>query len=651
MKKQILLILVLIFNFKLQSQVGKNYVLMVNATAESDGITLTWKAQSFSGSYIIYKRDQLSNYNWGTAIATLPSSATSYKDLTATPGKSFDYRIIKTDGTNILSGGYIYAGNELKEVPYKGGIVLMIDSTYISSLQFEIARLESDLINEGWNVSKLYIGRKEIVTDVKNKLRNHIINWNKPTTSLLILGHVPVPYSGGFTGDGSNWPPPDGHVEGLGNHTGAWPCDAYYGELDGEWTDSDIIMLTGNDPRNHNNQYDGKFDQTKLPSKIELEVGRIDLYNMPAFGLSDVELTKRYLNRNHLWRTGQIQSIERGLIDDNYTGLSLSATGYNNFSAFFPIDSVYNNKDYFTELRNQNYLWSFGCGGGSYTSCNGIGVTNDFKNDSLKNIFTIMSGSFFGDWDVTNNILRAPLCKNALANFWGGIPKWYIHTMALGKHIGYGARESQNNTTFYLNGGFNGSDNKIHIALMGDPTLCNRHLPPTTGLKAISQNKIVKLTWNKSSGNFDGYALYKLDSSTNTYYRVNNKIITDTFYNDSMNFHTGNYLYVVKTIKKEITASGSYFNVGAGSMASVSHINSLSNNTYIQLKVYPNPTQGAVTIEGSYKNINLYDMQGRELFFQIQDNQLDIKSLEKGIYILKIINQYNQEITTPIIKQ
>lgn len=649
--KKILLILLLTLNFKLHSQVGKNYVLMVNALAEPDGITLSWKAQSFSGSYIIYKRDQLSNYNWGNAIATLPSTATSYKDLTATPGKSYDYRIIKTDGTNILSGGFIYAGNELKEVPYKGGVVLMIDSTYINSLQFEISRLETDLTNEGWNVNKLYIGRKEIVTDVKNKLRNHISNWNKPTTTILIIGHVPVPYSGGFTGDGSNWPPPDGHVEGVGNHTGAWPCDAYYGELDGEWTDSDIIMLTGNDSRNHNNQYDGKFDQTKLPSKIELEVGRVDLFNMPAFGLSDIELTKRYLNRNHLWRTGQIQCIERGLIDDNFTGLSLSATGYNNFSAFFPIDSVYNNKDYFTELRNQNYLWSFGCGAGSYTSCSGIGVTNDFKNDSLKNIFTIMSGSFFGDWDVSNNILRAPLCKNALVNFWGGIPKWYIHTMAMGKHIGYGTKESQNNTTFYLNGGFNASDNKIHIALMGDPTLCNRHLPPVKGLTSNSQSKIVKLKWNKSNGIFDGYAIYKLDTSNNTYYRVNNKIVTDTFYNDSMNFHSGNYLYVVKTIKKEITASGSYYNVGAGSMASVAHINSLSSLTQSQLKVYPNPTQNVINIEGKYLNINLYDMQGREISIIVNNNQIDLKALDNGIYILKVVNQFNQEITTPIIKQ
>ena len=85
--------------------------------------------------------------------------------------------------------------------------------------------------------------------------------------------------------------------------------------------------------------------------------------------------------------------------------------------------------------------------------------------------FTILAGSFFGDWDITNNFLRAPLCKTSLASFWGGIPKWYVHTMALGKHIGYGARTSINNQAFYFNGQFNNAHYLVSNALMGDPYL------------------------------------------------------------------------------------------------------------------------------------------------------------------------------------
>ncbi len=652
MKKILLFLLLINFIFSIHSQVGKTQTLMINATAATDGITLNWKAETFSGDYRVFKRTNLQLYNWGTQLAVLPSTATSYKDVSATAGKAIEYLIVKTNGTNALAYGYIYAGNNLKETHYKGGIVLVVDSTFIGVLDNEINRYENDLKVEGWQVTKIYAGRNEKPTTVKTRLKNHVNNRTKPTTTVFLIGHIPVPYSGGFTGDGSNWPPPDGHVEGVGNHTGAWPADAYYGDLNFDWADTDITMTTGAETRNHNIPGDGKFDPTKLADTVELEVGRLDLFNMTSFPQNEITLTKNYFNRNHLWRTQQYTAIERGLIDDNFTGFSISAVSWHNFSAFFPIDSVINTKDYFTEMSKNSYLWSFGSGAGSYTSCNGIGTTNSFVTDSLKNVFTMLAGSFFGDWDVQNSFLKAPLCKNALASFWGGIPKWYVHTMAMGKHIGFGTKESQNNNTFYYSGNFNGSANEIHIALMGDPTLCNRHLPPTKGLTAISNNKIVKLNWQKANGNFDGYAIYKLDTLNNAYTRVNNQIITDTFYNDSNNFYTGNYTYVVKTIRKETTASGTYFNVGGESRANVSHTNSISKITNPQILVYPNPTKDFIQIKDeNYTFAALIDMQGREMIVNVNNNILDLTSLPSGIYILRLTNKQNQETTLPIIKQ
>jgi hypothetical protein len=561
--------------------------------------------------------------------------------------------LVAANGNNAVALGYIYAGNELKEVPYKGGILLVIDSTYMNPLNSEISQLKNDLNSEGWNVSSIYVGRNSTPPSVKLRIISAINTTIHPTTTALLLGHIPVPYSGGFTGNGSNYPPPDGHVEGSGNHTGAWPADVYYADLNGIWEDFFVDLSTGNQTRHHNVPADGKFDPTKLPSGLELEIGRVDLYDLPAFGVSDTVLLRNYLNRNHMWRTGQISAVERGVIDDNFTGLNLASTGWANFSSFFPIDSVVA-KDYVTELKSKSYLWSYGCGAGSYTSCNGVGNTNSFVNDSLQHIFTILAGSFFGDWDIKNSFLRAPLGRSALASFWGGIPKWYVHTMGLGKHLGYGTRITQNNNGFYFTGQFNYSDSSVHIALMGDPTLCNRHLPGVVNLKATSASKRVSLTWDKSVGTFDGYAVYRLDTANNIYTKVTNYLITDNFYIDSNNYFTGNYRYVVRTIKKETTASGSYYNLGGGSYADVAHTNSLKGQSKHTLSFYPNPTLGKINfnVEGM-KDFVLYDMAGRMYPVQHQEGEqsIDIRNVPAGNYILRCKDANGYEISAPIIKQ
>ena len=54
---------------------------------------------------------------------------------------------------------------------------------------------------------------------------------------VLLLGHVPVPYSGNIA--------PDHHYRPTGNgltptHQGAWPADIYYGDMVGAWTDTTV---------------------------------------------------------------------------------------------------------------------------------------------------------------------------------------------------------------------------------------------------------------------------------------------------------------------------------------------------------------------------------------------------------------------------
>ncbi|MDP1726988.1 MAG: T9SS type A sorting domain-containing protein [Bacteroidota bacterium] len=647
MKKNILLISAFLLVFSAFAQLSKTQTVMLSASSVSGGLLLKWPQESFSGSYKIFKRVSLAVEDWGSLpLVTLASTANSFLDSTVLEGTGAEYRIDKLVGISTQAFGVIYAGNKLAEPTRFQSIILLIDSNYLVPLSAELQRLKSDLESEGWLPILSYAGRSQTPKQIRDKIKTICGGSKTPVKTLFIVGHVPVPYSGYFSGAGTA-PPPDGHVEGSGNHTGAWPADVYYGELDEEWTDQWVNCSTGASSRNHNTPGDGKFDDTKIPGDVDLEVGRVDFYDMPTFVKSDTVLLKNYLNRNHNWRTGLLTSTTRALIDDNFTSLNLASTGYGNFSALIPYDSIFYNRDYFPSQKNGSYLWSFGCGAGSYTSCSGVGSTGNFNNDSFNNIFTILSGSFFGDWDSKNNFLRAPLAISSLASFWGGIPKWYVHHMAMGMNIGYGTRLSQNNTTFYFNGNFNAAYKSVHIALMGDPTLRQNNLNPPTQLSAASLNKNVNLKWSPSTGNKDGYNVYKIDLDNN-YQKVNSQIITDTFFVDTKNYFTGTYKYAVKSVKLTTTASGTYYNVSGAAFATVSHVNGVDKieNAHLNIRVFPNPSQSVFNIvtgaeHKQISGLNISDLSGKTILYLNDENRLSDNSIQfnldfaqSGIYIL-----------------
>ena len=153
--------------------------------------------------------------------------------------------------------GYIYAGIDLPAIEQRGTILLVSESTIGNSLQNEIDQLKTDCIMDGWKVKELLVSASEPVTSVKNSIRN--IWQNTPDlNALYLLGNVPVPYSGDIF--------PDTHTE----HRGAWAADAYYGELNGNWTDNTVNRTTAFFELNHNVPGDGKFDQDAILSLIHI---------------------------------------------------------------------------------------------------------------------------------------------------------------------------------------------------------------------------------------------------------------------------------------------------------------------------------------------------------------------------------------------
>lgn len=617
MKKLLITLLFLSVSAIGFAQVGKTSTVMVTVTPNSDGtITLNWPSATFTGNWQIFKRKTMNDAWPSSATATLASSLNTWKDASFKSGESWEYALYQVNGSNqAIAIGNVYAGNKTTEIPSFGSMILLIDSNFIKPLSSEINILKNDLAANGWLVYTLYAGRNEKPNVVRDRVKSKFQSLTPAPRSLYILGHVPVPYSGMFRNIDSAYAcayPPDGHIEGSGNHTGAWPADLYYADIDGSYTDNNGPVKTGGDSRNWNLPGDGKYDQCKVAEEVLMEVGRVDLAKMPVFGQSDTLLVRKYLNRAHLWRKDSLSYVERGLIDDNFTGLILARTGWLTLNCMIPKDSIFNNRDYFTSQNKENYLWSYGCGAGSYTSCSGIGVTSDFNPAKFNNIFTALAGSFFGDWDVNNSLLRAPLGCGSLCSFWGGIPTWFTHYMGLGMPIGHAARYTQNSKIQ----DFNGSENDVNIALMGDPTMRVRNVPSAGKLNVADVSSKVQLNWGKAKGKFDGYCVYRVDSSTNTWTRVNASIITDTFYTDAANWVSGKYKYAVRAIRLETNPSGSWYNLGAASFGWINHVNAISRLDAMEVKVYPNPNSGSVTIALSEAangavSIAVTDMAGR----------------------------------------
>jgi hypothetical protein len=222
--------------------------------------------------------------------------------------------------------------------------------------------------------------------------------------------------------------------------------------------------------------------------------------------------------------------------------------------------------DYFSTMADQSYLWSHGNGGGSFSSANGIGNSVDFASSSLKSVFTMMFGSYFGDWDSANNFLRSTIASGStLTNAWSGRPHWQFHHMAMGANIGYSALWAYNDNQYTTNYG----KRFVHIALMGDPTLRMHTIAPPTNLQITENSGNVDLTWTASTDNVLGYHMYRKENSSSVFQRITSDIVSNTSFTDiDVNAQT-TYHYLVRAIILEETPSGSYYNLSHGIFDSV----------------------------------------------------------------------------------
>lgn len=540
--------------FVATAQSVPDYAVRVSAVVQTNpaGITLSWLANAQATNCTLYRKTRDAT-SWGTATA-LATNATSYVDSNVSVGSAYEYRISRTawtGKTNYSSEGYLYAGIGVPLVQSRGKVVLVVDNTVAPSLTMELARLQLDLVGDGWTVLRHDVARNDPVPSIKNLLKADYNADPGNVKAVFLFGHVPVPYSGDIY--------PDGHT----NHWGAWPADVYYGELNSTWTDSAVNDVSAADTRNRNVPGDGKFDQSLIPSAVELQVGRVDLANLPAFPLSEVELLRQYLNKNHNFRHAFIAAERRGLIDDHFGvfgGEAFAVSGWRNFAPCFAATNTFAG-DWLTTLNTQSHLWGYGCGSGTYTGAGGVASTSDLARKDPRVVFTMLFGSYFGDWDSPNNFLRAQLATPTwtLASAWAGRPHWMFHHMALGETLGFSTRVTQNNSTTYA---ANLAERWVHIALMGDPTLRLHAVAPPSALTVVTNGAGgVRLTWNAPAEEVAGYHVYRAATASGPFTRLNSALLTVTNYTDPQ---VSSNLYMVRSVKLEVSASGSYYNASQG---------------------------------------------------------------------------------------
>jgi hypothetical protein len=547
--------------------------VMVSATVQASPatVTLAWPVYSGATGYSVFRKLR-SGTSWGSAIANPTGTSTGYTDSGVSAGNLYEYRVQRSASTG-TAYGYVCTGIAVPATEYNGRMVLLVDNTVSTALTAELTQLENDLKADGWSVVRHDVSPSATVTSVRTLVAADYNADPANTKAVYVVGHVPVPYSGDVA--------PDGHDD---QHKGAWPADGYYGEVNGTWTDNTVNNTTGWAP-NVNVPGDGKFDQDNFPNTVELQVGRVDFNDMPTFTNTAVQRLSFYLNKAHQYKIKSYTPVTRAIIFDHLTDIQepLAGSAFMTFNGLVGAANVtdlpYSTVPWLQDLvNNQSYLWTYGSGGGLLGNDNGtltfyytdkIATTPAMAgSQQWGGVFNMMFGSYVGDWNVRDNVMRAMLANGkALTNVFAGQPNWFFHPMSMGENIGNSVRMSMNNTTLYVpqNGGASSTGPRIAMGLLGDPSLRAFYLAPPSSLVVSNSGGNAAFNWSAAEGTPDGYHVYRLDA-TGVPTRVNTNLITGTSFTSTQAFLAGTQ-YMVRAVKLQTPVGGSYTNLSMGVLA------------------------------------------------------------------------------------
>lgn len=157
----------------------------------------------------------------------------------------------------------------------------------------------------------------------------------------------------------------------------------------------------------------------------------------------------------------------------------------------------------------------------------------------------------------------------------------------------------------------------------------------------INEN-IAVLTWNAPENTegviLSGYNLYRGEE------KLNETPITETEYRDE-NLENGTYIYKLSAVYEHCVSNST-----TPVTLIINGINDLQIPTF---NLFPNPTNGKVSIEGKgLTRVELHDIQGRKLteYNNLNNNvQIDVSPYENGTYFLKLYAENNITVTKRLV--
>jgi len=615
-----------------QNDFDVNQSVKMTATTTANQTTVTWISDPGTTSYDLYRRTDGAG-QWQLLLENLSPQDTSYADDQSLPGQTTEYRVDKFTTEGVDGFGYVLAGFARRAVHHQGYLLVVLSAATELQIANDLNAYLEVLESDGWTVQTLTVDASGSSASVKEAMLARRPGF--PYTAVLLLDDVPIAFSGDIN--------PDAHAD----HKGAWASDVFYGDLDGHWTDSIVNNSSAATPVNHNVPGDGKWDQSFLPSDVEVAVGRVDFRNLPFFATDRYELLRNYLRKNIAYRTKGFTPVLRAAMRNHnpWTG-ALGQNGIRNFSPLVGPDSI--SYDTWDEVFTDSYLWYYGAGGSNVRNPQSwVFAVADFRA-----VFTLWFSSYVGDYGLENNFMKASLASgDVLTAGWAGAPHWHLHRMALGETIGDAALLTQNNDTTYTADYF---PRGVHINLLGDPTLKSYVAAPPHSLLADELADRTILTWSDDNTTGRSYFVYRRPAATTEYELLNNEALTEPEYSDTTRLSSVSYDYLVRAQELETTPSGSFYNLSAGIKTSTS-TTAVDDNTYrAGFEVYPNPASNWLRIRSDQPVTELFlrDASGRTVLRQSTSNttqlQVALPRLAGGIYFLQAILEDGRMVSSKL---
>jgi len=568
--------------------------LWVEPQEDSAALHLRWRARPEISFRV---RRRAAGASAWTVLATNWTSW-AYTDTQVTPGQRYEYVINDEKSGARDAFRYLPAGLNLDAVPNQGRVLLLVDRTLARNLSRELDQLHQDLLAEGWQPERQLAPRHldrewshnpPLIEQVRRQVADTYAQPGSPLRALYLIGHVVVPHSGYYR--------PDGHA------ARPFPADGYYGDVKrgtNDWTDvrnyrSGPLKLSGPPPV-PNEAGDGVFDQNSYPSAVEVAVGRVDFANLPTFTenppsgarrVSEIELTRRYLEKAHRYRRGQLRFPARVTFHHPPPTLPgpLAAAQLplrNARSWFGDAPWLVENVDPFRAGRARRYLLASVAGYGGYAHVGGAPegrwTTADLAQPRLAPQVAIhfIDGSYLGDFNlvsrpVRNTFIRALLAQpnSGLVAIWDRINQSSVSLQALGLGDPLGPAWWSHPSNTDLSNGSGYLIGNVHLALLGDPTLRFPVLPPVQNLQANAAGNRVTLRWAATLNPDVRYTVYRTkDPATEAFVPLT---VTPVQESEIVDLHPppGGAVYLVRPTQLTRTGCGTFHDLGPGQLIEV----------------------------------------------------------------------------------